>query len=333
MIALDNMKRVPLCIFVCCQLVLESAQGQTSIRDREALARKHSTRGELNKVIEVLAPYSNEISDSALLLLAESHRKKSEFDKEVKVLTGYLDRNPKKFRPHYLLGRALWSAQQADLAVEQLRLSVQLAPKHRPSYDLLQDIFTAKKQNYERRILLTDMVKIFGPRKDLLNTLCELYIKDGYLNDARSTCQQAVKKDPRHPANHVHLAQSYLDMENKKSAEKVFMSAARQFPKSEYAQWAAGEFYYREKNYPIAVRYLKQAVAADKSSARSQLGLALSLFEMKSYKEAQEPFLIACQKDASRVAVEALKSAAGQLRQRSDKHALDYEITLAKCGR
>lgn len=300
---------------------------------REKLGGIYSKRKKFDDVIRVLSPYSNEISINGIQTLAEAYRQKKDFQKEVLTLSIYIEREPDKFRPNYLIGRALKDAGKTDEAVKHLRSSISMAPKHQPSFDELLKIFVETKQNYESRILLNDMIKTFGEKKGFLNQLCALYINDGFLAEARSTCQKAIKRDPRYPDNHVHLAQSFLGMENKKSSEKVFIVAARQFPKSEYVQWATGEFYYQDKNYPIAIRYLRQAVLADPKSARSNLGLAISLFETNAFKDALPYYLQACKQDESRVALEAFRSAAGKLRHKNSSESGPYESELSKCER
>lgn len=315
------------------QLETRIKQNPKDIKSRQDLGKYYLKKKKYEKAIEILAPYSNEIDDDSLQELADAYREQKDYKKEIRTLEIYLQRKPNLFRPHYLLGRALKDDGKFDEASALLRKSISLAPKHLPTFEALLDLFKTNKQNYESRILLTDMIRTFGERKGFLNDLCKLYLDDGFLAEARKTCQKAVKKDPRFPDNHVHLAQSFLDLENKQSAEKIFMTAARQFQKSEYVQWAVGEFYFQEKNYPTAVRYLKQAVKADAKSARSQLGLALSTFETKDYEAALPHYLTACKLDDSRVALEAFRVAASKLRQIQESESGKYELGLAKCGR
>ena len=313
------------------QLETDLKKQPTNLRLRQKIAQLHAKKKSSDKVIKYLAPFSNEIDVESLRTLAEAYRDKKDYENEIQILELYRQREPSKFRPHYLLGVALRDNAQYDEAVEFLRKSIGYAKKHKPSYDALLGIFRLKKQNYESRILLNDMIRTFGEKKELMNEQCALFIEDGFLAEARSTCKKAVKKDPRHPDNHVHLAQTYLLQNQKKSAEKIYITAARQFPKSEYVQWATGEYYYQEENYPIAVRYLKAAVKADKKKARSQLGLAVSYFEMGSHKEAAPHYLAACKLDDSRVALRAFQTAAAKLRQGRNPDSPLYERTLSKC--
>lgn len=300
-------------------------------RLRQKLGMAYSEKGNSEKVIEVLAPFSNEIDIPSLRALAEAYRAKKDYPNEIQILELYRQREPERFRPHYLLGLALRDNKQLDEAVEFLRRSIRLAPKHRPSFQALLEVFGENNQNYESRILLVDMIGKFGERKEYLNELCRLYIVDSFLKEAQSTCKKALSKNPKFPDNHVHLAMSYLYQEKKKAAEKIFINAARQFKDSEYVQWSAGEYYYQEQNYPIAVRYLKRAVKADKTKARSQLGLALSLFEMGSFKESIPHYLAACKLDKSRVALRAFRTAAAKLRQELHPDSPAFQKVIDSC--
>ena len=313
------------------QLETDLKKQPSNLRLRQKIAAQYEKKKRDDKVIELLAPFSNEIDSASLRRLAQSYRNKEDYPNEIQILELYRQREPGKFRPHYLLGVALNDNEQFDDAVEFLRKSIGFAPKHRPSYEKLLEIFRTKKQNYESRLLLNDMIRMFGARKEFLNEQCELFVTDGFLAEAQKTCKKAVKKDPRFPKNHVHLAQSYLLQNKKKPAEKIYITAARQFPKSEFVQWATGEYYYQEQNFPIAVRYLKAAVRADKKKARSQLGLAVSLFEMGSHKEAAPHYLAACKLDDSRVALRAFQTAAAKLRQEQNPDSPLFERTISKC--
>lgn len=313
------------------QLETDLKRQPSNLRLRQKIAKLHHNKKHSTEVIKYLAPFSNEINVESLRVLATAYRAKKDYSNEIQTLELYRQRTPGTFRPHYLLGRALRDNAQYDEAVEFLRKSIGFASKHRPSYKTLLGIFRMKKQNYESRILLNDMIRLFGARKEFLNEQCALFVTDGFLAEARKTCKQAVSKDRRHPDNHVHLAQTYFLQSQKKSAEKIYITAARQFPKSEYVQWAAGEYYYQETNFPIAVRYLKAAIKADPKKARSQLGLAVSMFEMGSYKEAAPHYLAACKLDKSRVAMRSFQTAAAKLRQEQNPDSPLFERTLAKC--
>jgi tetratricopeptide (TPR) repeat protein len=219
-----------------------------------------------------------------------------------------------------------------DDAAKSLRRSVELAPKHRPSYDALIEIFAETKQNYESRMLLNDMVKIFGPKKEFAHKLCKLYAVDSYLKEAQDACKMAIRLDPKFPDSHVYLAQTYADMENTQTAERILKTAARQFTKSEFVQYAAGEYYLNTKNYSAAVRYLEQAVKVNPETLRAQLTLAMALFESREHQRAMTHFDKACRMDKTNESLLAFKSAASRLRKLNlNSLADEYDRKTATC--
>lgn len=303
-----------------------------NIKLREQAGRAYLNTKNYKKTIEILAPYSNEISGESLTDLAEAYGETGDNINQIRVLQGFAESESSRFRPHFLLGMAFKKDKKFDDAAKSLRRSIELAPKHRPSYDALVEIFAETKQNYESRMLLNDMVKVFGPKKDLAHKLCRLYAIDSYIKEALETCKDAIRLDPQFPDSHVYLAQSYYNQENSQAAERILKTAARQFKTSEFVQYAAGEYYLNEKNYPSAVRYLDLAVKINPEALRSQLTLANALFEAREPARAMLHFDKACQMDKTNESILAFKSAAARLR-KNNLHSMadQYDRKTATC--
>lgn len=303
-----------------------------NIKARETLARIHIKNKNNKKAIDLLAPYSNEISTTSLIELAKAYEQNNDSLNEIRVLQIYSEKDPNRFRPHYLLGLAYKKNKQYDQAAKSLRQAIDFAPKHRPSYDSLLEIFSLTKQNYESRTLLNDMNRTFGAKKEFSNMMCRLFAIDNFLTEALETCKVAISKNPKYPDNHIYLAQTYYNQDNKPAAERIFRTAGRQFIKSEFVQYAAGEFYLNEKNYPAAIRYLETAVKVNPQTMRAQLTLALALFESRSYEKALEHFINSCKLDKSSETLTSLKNSAAKLRQlNQDNLASMYERKAAVC--
>lgn len=312
---------------------LEKDPSQTKVR--ETLAKAYLKKRNYAKVIELLAPYSNEVSVPSIIRLADAYEARQDYVNQIRTLELYQQREPDAYRPYHLLGVAYKNNKQIDQAVNNLRRAIELAPKHRPSYDVLLEIMIEKNNQYEARTVLAQMLRQFGPRPEILNMQCKLYSQGGFLAEAEQSCKAAIAKSKKVPENHVYLAQALLDQGRKTAAENVLIQAARHFPESEYVQFIAGEFYYNEKNYAPAVRYLKQGVAANPEAARSHLGLALSLFELKKHAEALPHFEKACKLDKTRQAYTDFRSALSRLRQNMSQVNIkvleEYEKKIALC--
>lgn len=299
---------------------------------RERLAKTLHMQKNHKKALEVLAAYSNEASVDGLMLLAEIYSALKDHKNEIRVLQMFQVRKPDLFRPYYLLGEAYRKNKQTEEAIQSFRTSINYAPQHMPSYQGILDISMEAKNHYESRTILAQMVRAFGPKAHLLTTQCKLYADGGFLKEAEKACRNAMSKDRNVPDNHIYLAQALFDSDRKQAAENVYRNAARQFTKSEFAQFAAGEYYFNEKNYATAVRYLGAAVALKKDSARSQLGLALSLFESDKPGEALVHFGEACKLDKTRAAYNELRSAAQRLRKIEQASiASKYDSKIANC--
>lgn len=299
---------------------------------REALGRAHFKNKEYKKVIEVLAPYSNEISLTALVELAEAYGHENDPLNETRMLQLLVERDPDRFRPHYLMGLAHKKNKKWDESAKSLRRSIELAPRHRPSYEALFEVFTETKQNYEARTVLSDMIKHFGRKKEYLSAMCKLLAVDNFLDQALDMCKSAVRAYPKFPENHIYLAQTYYNLNNKTAAEKILKTSAQQFKETEFVQYAAGEFYLNEKNYQAAVRYLEQAVKLNPKSLRAQLTLALALYESRQHQRALDHFIAACKMDLSKETVTALRNSAAKLRQQNQNSmAEDYDRKASTC--
>lgn len=317
---------------VIAQLEKELKANPNQIAVREQLARKlHEAKND-KRAVEILAAYSNDASIEGLVLLAEIYDALKDYKSEIKILQMYQVKQPDRFRPYFLLGQAYARDKKPEEAIQNFRSSIQQAPKHLPSYQGILDISIEAKNHYEARTILAQMIRAFGPKPELLTTQCKLFADGGFLQEAEKACRTAIAKDNKIPENHVFLAQALLDSDRKQAAENVYRNAARQFMKSEYVQFAAGEYYFNEKNYPTAVRYLSNAVALKKDSARSQLGLALSLFESNRAAEALPHFGEACKLDKTRTAYNELRSATSRLRKTESAKVISaYDSKVISC--
>jgi tetratricopeptide (TPR) repeat protein len=307
------------------------SKSPTNSRVRQLLGRAYFLQKNYPKVIEVLGPYSNEINGSSLNYLADAYEQTKDKLNRKRTLQLYAEREPNKYRPHFLLGEVYLEEKEYDKAAIEFRSSIQYASRHRSSYEGLLKVFLVNKQTYEARTLLNDMIKKFGPRGEFVTHQCSLHVDAGFLAEALVYCKEAIRRAPKSAENHIHLAQTYNLQKKSSAAEKVFINAAKQFPKDEYVQWAAGEHYYINKNFPIAVRYLEQAVKVDPKSGRAQLGLAESQFELGNHDKAVKHYFEACKIDKSNVAREAFRTAASKLRNKQNPASYEYDKMIQQC--
>lgn len=297
------------------------------IRTRFQLAEIYSKEGKVDKTIELLNPYTDQLDDKGYILLAMSFSNKKDFANEVRVLNFAVGKDDENYRWHMLLAQAYIKqanettaeprhAELTTSGIQRLRRVLQLEPKYKPAFDLLLATFLKHKSNNEARELLSEGVTKFGKRPEFFRELCRLDSQDGYLVQAVFHCEESIKISTNYPDHYVFLVQALHDQKEDVRAEKTIVLAARKFPASEFVQWAAGTLFLRKKNYPVAARYFEAAAKAQPNSGRAQFGLAQARFESGDEKGALEPFIRACKYDAA--TLDTFLAATGRLKQKSN---------------
>lgn len=272
------------------QLMKKSANQKNRIALGEALFEL----GNYDRVIEVLQPHMELLPRSANLIIANAHRAQKKYLEEIRVYKHLVNMNTDDYLSHTELGRAYTDVNKPEEAILAYRKAIEIRPQHRPAYEALLKEYNRIGNHYESRLIVEDMIQYFGAKPDYLNELCRLYTVENYKDTAIDRCNLAVRKQPSNPDNHIYLGLNYKNSGDTAQATKILLNAAKRFPKSEHAQWVAGQVSEEAKNFLAAYTYYKQAIAADAASARSHLGLARSAFELKKYKESLDSFSKAC---------------------------------------
>nr|HMN68613.1 tetratricopeptide repeat protein [Bdellovibrionales bacterium] len=292
---------------------------------RLQLAKAHEAAKQPDKVITTLNPYTDQLTPVGFLVLARAYSTKKDYANEVRVFKFLADKDETSFRWQMLMGQA-YLKQAHELpegegrktaltnGIRSLRRALALQSRFKPAYDLLLSTLLTNRANNEARELLMEGISKFGARPELYRELCRLDAQDGFLVQAVANCWESINVSPNYPDHYVYFIQALSDQKEDVRAEREVVKAAKKFPRSEFVQWAAGMLFLRQKNYPVASRYFRTAVAAQADSPRSRFGLAQALFENGSEEEALEHFVKACKADAK--THEAFMMAAGKIRQR-----------------
>jgi len=336
-------------IFIFCGAVF--AQSQTDMEadlgkhpehlsTRIQLANVYLTQKNFDHVIALLNPYTDQLPSQGFLALANAYSNKKKFDDEVRVLNLLIAKEPEDFHWHMLLGEAylkeISQLSEGEFekkktlgvsAIQQFRQALKISPKFKPGFDILLATLLQQKANNEARELLDEGLRTFGRRPELYRELCRLDALDGYLDSAVTNCREGIKLAPNYPDNFVFLTQALMDQKEDQSAESAIVSAAKRFGTNEFVQWAAGTFFFKKKNYPVALRYFQAAVKADAHSARAHFGLAQSMFETGQEKESLPHFVFACKVDPS--TVDIFLSEGGKLKQKGNSTLGDKFVQAA----
>jgi tetratricopeptide (TPR) repeat protein len=317
-----------------------------AVASAEGLARVKAAmadyaKGDYQKVIDRLNPYSEELGNYGLLLLGNAYSKKLLYSDEVRVMHVLYGNNEESYEAQMLLAQALEKqstiTQNAETkvklqkeAVTNYRNITKIRAKYKPAFDSMLALLIQMNAASEARDTIAEGIQLWGKRPELMKELCRLDSTDGYVAQALQSCREAIKLAPEFPDSYVYLSQSFFDQKENTDAEQALVGAARRFPASEFVQWSAGTVFMKKKNYPVAVRYYGQALKADPISSRSTFGYAQSLFESGKEKEALDYYRKACHMDPATV-VEPFFAASAKLRLKNSPMSQTYKEAAAGC--
>ncbi len=274
--------------------------------------------GDKTRALEYLKKAIIESDPNSYLLVAQIYREQKNYLDEIRILNLMLPKHPNYPRGHVLLGDAYVNLQKPDDAIVKYREAIDISPKYESAYWGLFKVYEYKKNNYESRIILLDLLKNFGEKAKYLNPLCKLYSIDSFFEDSITFCQKAIELNPKYPDNHIYLALTYKYAQNTQQAEKIIKSAASNFPKSEFAQQTAGEIMSEGKNWEVATKYFSACTSRSKKNVACQSGLALASFNIGKYDAANKAFLAACLLDRKTVTEYKRQAAVLRINKKTD---------------
>lgn len=252
---------------------------------------------QIDEGLSVLKTINTDIEPRALVLMAKAYDLKKEHAEEARVLELLKKSHPFSEYVMTSLAAAYFKAKLAPKSIEVLRELIKKQPKRKPAYFQLLDVFESTKNTYEIRILLDDMKTNFPKDAEVHARHCKYYSVGGFLEDADNSCSKAISLNPNFAENHVYLGITKKNLKETEQAEKIIKKAAQQFPKSELAQYTAGQLSDESKNWEMSARYYKTCVTHHPDSDRCQHYLAKSAFEIAQYDVALKAYSISCQKD------------------------------------
>lgn len=207
------------------------------------LAKQYLLNNEFKKCADLLLPISDEIHKTHLLVLAQCLHQEKKYEEEIKILTQLTLQDKKDYRSFYSLAKAHSLNKNPTEAILAYRKTVALEPKYLPAYMGLLDIFEKADNRYEQRIIYKLLITKFGEKKEYLHALCRLNFLDSYFDQSISYCEKATDQDNSLADSYVYLGKSYKSINRDSKAKSILVDTAKKFPKSELAQWAAGELF------------------------------------------------------------------------------------------
>lgn len=244
------------------------------------------------KHIDILQP-------EEMHLLANIHLAKQEHDLALKVANLQTSKSANDYIAFVILGKTRLAMKNEKLAIEAFNTAIQLKPQYEEAYLPLLEHYKNKKNNYEARIILQDMLKNIGREMKYLSSLCQLNLDDKTYQQALPVCREALQLDSKNPENRTNLGLALFYTDEEAKALQQLKMAADKNPQSDYSQVQLGLILQGKKDFLGALNYFKRGAAANEKSAQAWIGIATNAFEVLKYDEALVAFKKACQLDKS----------------------------------
>lgn len=295
------------------------------------LAEQYSRQGRYDEATTLLWKQIDKIDNHGFSVLMQAHEAKKEWPEVIRAANLTIAKDPKNEEALTRLGNAQFMRNRKTEAKESLKKALEVNKMYQPAYDTLIRIYEGNNP-YEQRLLLQDMVELFGPKAMFLTKLCTLNTNDGENEQGEKVCQQAIKVNPKIPENHVHLGIIAKQKDEPERAKPLLKAAAAEFPESEYAQTEAAVFMEAEKNYVDAYKYFDRCLTANPNSERCQMGLANSGIQLEKYDRAYEAFQKACRKNGRKNASDVRRAYRALQQRKAGEWVTKFETLAERCA-
>ena len=286
------------------------------------------------KAVALLTPSLDRLSKKGLLVLAKAHRLQKNYQQEIKVLKLLLIKQPRSAALTTLMGDAFFNVKSFDEAVEYYKKAIQINRSYKKAYHRLLELFESTvsknpRARYEQRVILSDMVKVFGSQLEFDKEFCRLYSEDGFLKETVKFCTRAITQSKDYSQGYIHLGLALVDLgQTAKGRKKIFAAAAR-FSDSSFVQNSAGQQAFEQNNFPVSNKYYLSCLRAYEKGSDIKnsclLGAAKSFYELQNYEQALNYYKKACQSD--RAFTQNFRKAASRLRGQARKK---WHLAFAK---
>ena len=307
----------------------------------EKAAVQNAKQGQCAKTIESLLPQSDRVSPPSFQILArclDIHKKHNDlyrilksrsptFKEDGKLLVTFANAIVKKSKIETDL---IKQNQLNTEAIQVYRQAISVESSNISYYEALLTVLQENNSKYEARELLNEMISKFGEKPKYLAGLCYREAQDGFLVQARESCQKAIDKDPKDEKSRLAMVQVLLDQKEEVEALKLLDNTALRFTSNADVQFYAGQVYLKKNDYVVAKRYFQKAVALAPNKAMIHLLLGKVQIKLKEDQEALNHLIKACRLDSNTQNDFQLLSS--EVRQRSSPLAERFSSSSASCS-
>jgi tetratricopeptide (TPR) repeat protein len=277
-------------LFVVFQVSAKEPSRADYVKAGDSAMKKKS----YDKALELYKKANKSQSSDVLDKIAEANHGKKDYVEEIRALE--LIQVNQKLSPNQLtrLGLAYSEIGKTAEAVNAFRESIQSAPKYEKAYQGMYDLYIRNGRFEDARQTVMQVFNNIGEKKEWLNEYCRVEFEQKYFEDTKNICQKAIMKDPKMPDNHVYLALAFKFTDNSEQARKILFKAAKQFLKSDFVQWNAGQLAEEIQNWELAQQQYMQCIRVNREAGECYLQLGKVLFELKKYEKSLKALMKAC---------------------------------------
>lgn len=273
----------------------ETAKSESkNVEARIRLSKALLATGSLTDAIEILKTINGDIEPKAHLLLDVAYKMTGQYKEQTRILELLRKRKSDSKYLILRLGQAYLDSKNPKTAVEVYKDCKVRFPESRDCYFGLLSVYESTKNNYETRVLLTDMAKLFKADAVVSARLCQSYATNSFIDQGLEICEKSIKVQPSLADSQVYFALLKRYNKEPEVSERLLKQVAAKFPRSELAQWNLGQLLMEQKNYEAAKRTYGLCTEHNSNSDRCWLGKATAIFELKDYRNALNGYVQAC---------------------------------------
>ncbi len=285
---------------------------------------------ELNKLLKNEA----NLSFNKKIKLAQKLNKKNFEHEAARILEDLVLIDSSHFLANFEYGRALTKTNN-PLAPNYLRKAIKIQPENQSGYLALIESFNTfedkKLAVTEKRHTLEETILKFGVKKDFIGKLCKLYFLEKYFDETKRYCYQAIQMLPNVDKNYILLSLNFQRYKKIGSAKKAMKMGTDRFKNSEMVQSAAGQLYYKLKDYKTSEKYFEKAHKLNPKSLYHINYLAKIKQYLNKFDEALPLFTLQCNL-AGKTSLNFVNASGTLLKTNFELHQ-KYRKAMAMCSR
>jgi len=255
-----------------------------------------------NKNIKELNAKIDQLKLSELHKLARSYEFIGAYESALKIYRSIMSQSEKNYESRTRAAFCLYKLKKEKESINLYKEAIELNKSREEAYLGLIQIYEAKKNKYELRILYQDLIQNVGEKPKYIASVCELSQQEGLHELSKSFCEKGMKLDKESPKSFIHYALMLKETSQIEEAKKILLEAIQKFKNFDEPKISLAQLYEENKSYIEALKYYKLAYEINSKNAISLRGISNNHFELQNFEEALKFFTLACESDKTNTA-------------------------------